>query len=290
MERECVSIEIVPALHTFSKPCHPTILQSPATTVLPWTVRITIAAMRCRRSILMPGGTMENVNENHRPNVLVIEDDPSIAEGIVRGLRVAGFDVELEVNGQSGAEKALNHSFDMIVLDLMLPELHGYAVLERWRTRISTPVIVITALTDLDARLRVFGTGAVDYIAKPFWIEELVARIRTRLRISPQVPARTITLNHVVLDLDARSVTVEGRPVSLTNHEFNILAFLAERPGRTISRRLLVQEALSPDAGINERTVDSHVGRIRRKLGDHAGSCIVTVWGIGYRLDPRSGE
>jgi len=233
---------------------------------------------------------MRKLEVSNGPRVLVIEDDAAIAEGIVRGLRAAGFEVELEVNGKTGAEKALAKEFDLIVLDLMLPEVNGFSVLECWRTRISTPVVVLTAMTDLDARLRVFGTGAVDYLAKPFWIEELIARIHMRLRITPVAPARTVTWDQVVVDFDARSVTVGGNPISLTNHEFNILAFLVERPGRPITRRLLAERTLTSDAEISERTVDSHVARIRRKLGEIAGARIMTVWGIGYRFDLGSGQ
>lgn len=233
---------------------------------------------------------MQKYEERKAIRLLVIEYDPAIAEGIVRGLRTAGFEVELEVNGKTGAEKALTQEFDLIVLDLMLPEVDGFAVLERWRTRISTPIVVLTALTDLDARLRVFGTGAADYLAKPFWIEELIARIHMRLRINAPTPARTIAWDNVVLDFDARSVTVDGKGVSLTNHEFNILAFLVDRPGRPITRRLLAEQTLTSDADISERTVDSHVARIRRKLGEVAGARIMTVWGIGYRFDLGNGS
>lgn len=224
-------------------------------------------------------------SERHVPCVLLVEDDPPIAQGIVRGLRTAGFDVELVQNGRLGAERAISQPFDLIVLDLMLPEFDGFAALEVWRTRISTPIIVVTALTDLDARLRVLGGGAVDYIAKPFWIEELVARIRIRLRYFESPPARTITWDDAILDLDARVVSVANEPVALTSYEFNVLACLVERPDRTISRQQLAESALSTDTDTSQRTVDSHVARIRKKLGQVAGARIVTVWGIGYRFD-----
>lgn len=219
--------------------------------------------------------------------VLVIEDDPPIAEGIVRGLRAAGFDVELALNGREGADRALSSSFDMIVLDLMLPQFDGFAAIDLWSGRLSTPVIVVTALTDLDARLRVFGGGAIDYIAKPFWMEELVARIHIRLHHKRSPLTRTTTWEDATLDFDARTVVVAGNPVSLTNHEFNVLAYLVERPDRTITRQLLIQSTLSPDEDLSERTIDSHIARIRRKLGSRAGTRIVTVWGVGYRFEAR---
>lgn len=218
--------------------------------------------------------------------ILLIEDDPAIAAGIVRGLKSAGFAIELANDGRRGAELALSLPFDLIVLDLMLPELDGFEALEIWRTRMSVPIIVLTALTTLDARLRVFNGGAVDYMAKPFWIEELIARIRTRLHITQATPARRIAWDDVVLDLDARTVTLSGQPVALTATEINILTFLVERAGRAISRAQLAEAALPSEGERYERTIDSHVARVRRKLSPAAAARIVTVWGIGYRYDP----
>jgi DNA-binding response OmpR family regulator len=224
----------------------------------------------------------------HTAEILVVEDDPPIAAGLVRGLRAAGFAVELAHDGRRGAELGLSRPFDLIVLDLMLPELGGFEVLGLWRGRISTPVIVLTAKTELDARLQAFAGGAVDYLAKPFWFEELLARVRARLRLTEVAPPRTIAWDDVVLDLDARGVAVAGEPLALTAHEFNVLAYLVERPGRAIARRQLAEAALPAGGDRSERTVDSHVARIRRKLGASA-TRLVTVWGIGYRFDAPEG-
>ena len=216
--------------------------------------------------------------------ILLIEDDRAIASQVVRGLTAAGFTVKLAQDGRRGAELAGDHAFDLIVLDLMLPELDGFELLSLWRGHTQPPIIVLTALTDLDARLRVFKSGAVDYLAKPFWIEELVARIRTRLRLPHIAPARKIAWDDTVLDLDARLVTVNDTPITLTSAEFDILKFLVERPCRAIARGQLAEEALS-DGDRYDRTIDSHVARVRRKLGPVAAARLVTVWGIGYRFD-----
>ncbi|WAS92945.1 response regulator transcription factor [Nannocystis punicea] len=226
-----------------------------------------------------------STRERSTPAILVVEDDPAIAAGVVRGLKAAGYDVELAHDGRRGAELALSRPFDLVVLDLMLPELGGFEVLELWRGRLSTPVIVLSARTELDARLQAFAGGAVDYLPKPFWIEELLARVRARLRL-PDVaaPARTLAWDEAVLDLDARTVTLAGEPLGLTAHEFNVLLYLVERPSRAITRRQLAEAALPAGGDRSERTVDSHVARIRRKLGP-AGARIATVWGIGYRFD-----
>ena len=150
----------------------------------------------------------------------------------------------------------------------------------------SAPVIVLTSSSELQARIKVFDLGAVDYMPKPFWIEELVARIRARLQLREQSPRRVLRFHGVALDLDARSLTVDGEAVELTATQLNILSYLAERPGRAVTRRQLAESALPALGERFDRTVDGHVSRIRRKLGPH-GQAISTVWGIGYRLDAK---
>jgi two-component system, OmpR family, response regulator len=219
--------------------------------------------------------------------LLVVEDDPGVAGGIVRGLREAGFEVELTTSGVDGAKKALEGGFSAIILDLMLPEQTGFDVLEQLQGRSSIPVLVLTARSDLADRLRCFGLGAADFITKPFWLEELVARLRARLRIGSEAPKRVIRWANVALDLDSRMVTVEGSDAGLTKNEFDVLAHLVERQGRAISRDQLAEHALTPFEQRDARTVDSHIARIRKKLGAEGGARIATVWGIGYRFEPE---
>jgi DNA-binding response OmpR family regulator len=223
--------------------------------------------------------------EKVRPSVLVIEDDPSITAGLERGLRAAGFQVGIARGGDEGYLRALSERFDLIVLDLMLPDCSGLDVLRSWKGQIKTPVIVLTARTELEDRLEAFRLGAVDYVPKPFWIEELVARIKTRLSGKASLPRR-ISWDDVTVDLEGRTASVEGKAAALTQHEFDLLAYLVERAGRAISRRQLAMEALPLLGERDERTVDSHIARIRKKLGKRAGSRIATVWGIGYRFEP----
>ena len=222
---------------------------------------------------------------SHR--LLVVEDDAGVAGGIVRGLRSSGFDVELATNGLDGAKKALDGSYSAIVLDLMLPEQTGFAVLEHLQGRTSVPILVLTAKSDLADRLRCFELGAVDFITKPFWLEELVARLRARLRINSETPKRVVRWGDIALDLDSRMVTVQGDDAGLTRNEFDLLAHLVERQGRAISRAQLAELALTPFEQRDARTVDSHIARIRRKLGPVGGGSVVTVWGIGYRFEPE---
>jgi DNA-binding response OmpR family regulator len=145
-------------------------------------------------------------------------------------------------------------------------------------------VLVLTARTDLDVRVRVLDAGAADYMPKPFWVDELVARIRAGLRRSVAEPRR-IEWGDTVVDLDARTVFVKDTQVLLTGTELALLTFLLQRPGRAISRAQLAEAALSADGPRLDRTIDSHIARIRRKLGAEAGARIATVWGIGYRFD-----
>ncbi|MBL8685585.1 MAG: response regulator transcription factor [Myxococcales bacterium] len=216
--------------------------------------------------------------------ILVVEDDAPIASTLVRGLRAAGFDVELSVRGDHAQELPLRNRFDLVVLDWNLPGLSGDALLSHWRHRVACPVIVLTARVTLEDRLRAFELGAADYVSKPFFLEELVARINARLgRRTEGVEAKKLTFANVVVDCDARQTLVDGADVHLTQHEQNVLTVLVERADRALTRSQIATAALT-DGEVDERTVDSHVARLRRKLGPAAAKHLQTVWGIGYRF------
>jgi DNA-binding response OmpR family regulator len=223
--------------------------------------------------------------DDGRPSILIIEDDLSVVQGLVRGLHRAGFSTSVAMDGEAGLSRILREPFDLVLLDLMLPERGGLDVLEAVSTRRSVPIVVLTARTDLPVRLRSFEHGAIDFVAKPFFMEELVARIRARLALTAPAPTRRVTMADVVLDLDGRRVMRGDVDLGLTAHEFNLLAFLRERAGRTVTRAQLAEHALPEDGERTDRTVDSHISRIRKKLGP-AGACVRTVWGIGYTCDP----
>lgn len=220
-----------------------------------------------------------------KPRILVIEDDLKIVQSLISGLSREGFDVTVAMDGDEGANQVLSNAFDVVVLDLMLPGRDGFSILEAMSGRVSTPVIVLSARTELDARVRSFTLGAVDYVPKPFWIEELILRIRSRLNLQEESPHRMISIGAVMLDLDRRSALRDGSDLGLTTHEFNILHWLVARPDRAISRQQLADNTLPEDGERTSRTVDSHVSRIRKKLGEE-GKRIKTVWGIGYRYQP----
>jgi DNA-binding response OmpR family regulator len=216
------------------------------------------------------------------PRILIVEDDQGVVEGLVRGLQRAGFETSLATAGDEGLEQILTGRFDLVLLDLMLPELTGFEILDAVRTRVSVPIVVLSALNDLPARLKSFESGAVDFVPKPFFLEELIARIRTRLALSNVTPRRELPLADVILDLDARVARRDDTDLGLTGHEFNVLAFLCERAGRALTRAQIADSALTAGE-CDDRTVDSHISRIRKKLGPQAASRIQTVWGIGYR-------
>ncbi len=221
---------------------------------------------------------------DHRPRLLVVEDDLSVVQGLVRGLHRAGFDVSVSMDGTEGVRRALDEPFDLVILDLMLPGQDGFQVLDGWRGRLSVPVIVLSARTELEARLRSFDLGAVDFVPKPLWMVVLGARIRARLALDDETPRRVVSFAGVSVDLDGRRVSRGGEEVPLTAHEFNVLAWLVERPDRAVSRQQIAEHALPEEGDRQERTLDSHVSRIRKKLGPDAAACIQTVWGIGYRF------
>ena len=220
-----------------------------------------------------------------QPHILIVEDDEDVRQGLDRGLRQVGFRTSLAFNGAQGLELILAESFDLVLLDLMLPKVTGFELLKTMESRTSVPIIVLSALSDLPARLKSFEHGAVDFVAKPFFIEELVARIRARLKLRADEARRMVLLADVVIDLDARLVLRGGTDLGLTSYEFNVLTFLCQRSGRAQTRSQIAQYALSEDGDSFDRTVDSHISRIRRKLGPKAGGLIKTIWGIGYRCD-----
>jgi len=223
--------------------------------------------------------------ETQARHLLVVEDDLPLARSLASGLRDAGFAVTLCHDGDEASAIMQRERFGLGVLDLMLPGKSGELLLEEWQARSQAPVIVLTAKSELSDRLRCFDLGAVDYLPKPFFVEELLVRIRLRLQLQEEAPARCIRWCDVVVDLDGRSVEREGQVMALVRSEFNVLAYLLEREGRALSRDQIADNVLTvSDEPVNPRTVDGYIARLRSKLGPEAGACLHTVWGIGYRF------
>lgn len=214
--------------------------------------------------------------------ILLVEDDERLGAQVVAHLERAGFGATWLRDGDA-ALGIDPREFGLIVLDLMLPGTFGLDVLKRIRATSDVPVLVLSARDDASDKIRALRLGADDYVTKPFYPEELLERVRARLR-RPQL-ARTgsvVRLPGLEVDVEARRVTTDEGEVELTPAEFAILAALCRRPGAAVARSSLVAQALDESGG-NERTLDVHVARLRRKLGG-AGERVATVWGIGYRL------
>ncbi len=225
--------------------------------------------------------------------ILLAEDDEALGTQVATILRREGFEVVWHRDG-AGAAREDAGTFALVVLDLMLPNVYGLDLLKRWRASgASTPVLVLSARDDTSDKVRALKIGADDYVTKPFWPEELVARVRARLR-RPDIRAPgggPLRVGRLEIDVDERAVRVDGTPTpELTKVELDVLLALAKRAGSAISRRALVEACLDPEKMGNERTLDVHVSRLRKKLGA-AGPQLMTVWGIGYKLvsEPKEG-
>lgn len=223
--------------------------------------------------------------------ILVVEDESDIAALVAYQLAHAGYQVRTATSGREALKAIELDPPDLVVLDLMLPEIGGTEILKTLRSRKetrSTPVIILTARGDEADRLKGFELGADDYIGKPFSPRELVMRVKAVLRrASPEssrpVRGRVLRAGALTIDVDANRVTVDGSDVDLTPKEFELLLCLLERRGRTQSRRSLLESVWDTTAEIETRTIDMHVGRLRGKLGT-AGDMIETVRGFGYRF------
>jgi two-component system phosphate regulon response regulator PhoB len=223
--------------------------------------------------------------------ILVVEDEPDIAALVAYQLAHAGYQVRTATTGREALKALETDPPDLVVLDLMLPEVAGADILKTLRSRKetqSTPVIILTARGEEQDRLNGFELGADDYIAKPFSPRELVMRVKAVLRRtapdqSRVVRGRVLRAGALTVDVEANRVAVNDAVVELTPKEFQLLICLLERRGRTQSRRSLLESVWDTTAEIETRTIDMHVGRLRAKLGP-AGDMIETVRGFGYRF------
>lgn len=166
----------------------------------------------------------------------------------------------------------------------MLPKVHGLDVLKRVRRDSDVPILVLSAVRESRTTVRALELGCDDFLTKPFWPEELLARVHARLRRPTSVKNERMEWSGLVLDLGAHRVTLEGQDLELTPVEFDILAALARRPHAAVPRIDLAIEVLDPGREGTDRTLDVHISRLRKKLGDRS-SCIATVWGVGYRFE-----
>jgi len=218
--------------------------------------------------------------------VLVVEDEPGIVDFLERGLRAHGFTVSSALDGVTGTEKALQEDVDLVVLDMMLPGRSGLEVLATLREQKPTlPVIVLTARGEVEHRVSGLDAGAVDYLTKPFSLNELAARIRAQLRVAAQASATVLRGSDIEANLLTREVRRDGELVRLSTTEFELLVYLLRNRGHVLSREQILRAVWGYDYDPGTNVVDVYVGYLRRKLGTRDDPTpIFTVRAVGYRL------
>jgi DNA-binding response OmpR family regulator len=231
-----------------------------------------------------------------RPDtVLIIEDDPDIAEVVTVNLRDLGLEVERASDGRMGLEKALENRYALVILDLMLPRMDGLTVCSRIRAKDPTlPILMLTARSEEVDRVVGLELGADDYMAKPFSVREFVARVKALLRrVQAERDAASgadskggVNVGELALDFDKHRVTLSGSVVDLTAREFELLSLFVRNPGRTYSRTDLLNLVWGYQFEGYEHTVNSHINRLRAKIEADPGHPVYlrTVWGVGYRF------
>jgi two-component system cell cycle response regulator CtrA len=222
--------------------------------------------------------------------ILLVEDDASLAKSIELMLKAEGFILDTTELGEDGLEIGKIYDYDIIILDLMLPDIDGYEVLRRLRAaRVTTPILILSGLTELDHKLKGLGFGADDYLTKPFDRRELVARIQAIIRRSKGHAHSIIRTGKLVVNLEARTVEVDGKPLHLTGKEYGILELLSLRKGTTLTKEMFLNHLYG---GMDEpelKIIDVFVCKLRKKLttATSGENYIETVWGRGYVLrDP----
>ncbi len=226
--------------------------------------------------------------------VLMVEDDPMQAKSIELMLKSEGMVVDTTGLGEDGLEIGKLYDYDIILLDLMLPDMDGYEVLRRLRSsRVDTPVLILSGLTEADKKVKGFGVGADDYLTKPFDRSELVARIQAIVRRSKGHAQSIIKTGRLTVNLDNRAVEVDGDPLHLTGKEYGILELLSLRKGQTLTKEQFLNHLYG---GMDEpelKIIDVFICKLRKKLATATGGTnyIETVWGRGYVLrDPEEAK
>jgi two-component system, OmpR family, copper resistance phosphate regulon response regulator CusR len=218
--------------------------------------------------------------------ILVIEDEARILAFVARALKADGWTVGVAEDGRKGLAWALAHPYDLVVLDLLLPGIDGFTLLRQLREqKPDLPVLILSARSDLQSRLHGFALGADDYLIKPFSLDELLARVRVRLRRRPPQSVGDAYMLHagrLMLDLATREARIGTQVSELTDGEFRLLHFLLEHPGQVLSRQQLLADVWGYDFDPRSNVVDVSIRRLRRKLGPDAP--IETVRNVGYRL------
>ena len=224
--------------------------------------------------------------------ILIVEDEVAIADLEKDYLELSGFEVEIENDGKSGLERALNEDFDLFILDLMLPEVDGFEICKQIREKKNTPILMVSAKKDDIDKIRGLGLGADDYVTKPFSPSELVARVKAhlaryeRLIGSNTVENDIVEIRGIKIDKTARRVWVNGQEKQFTTKEFDLLTFLAENPNHVFTKEELFRKIWDMESIGDIATVTVHIKKIREKIemNTNKPQYIETIWGVGYRF------
>jgi two-component system OmpR family response regulator len=219
--------------------------------------------------------------------ILVVEDEPDLGRQLSEALTQAGYAVDLAPDGEEGHFLGETEPYDAAVLDLGLPKMDGVRVLEKWRAAgKDMPVLILTARDRWSEKVAGFDAGADDYLTKPFYTEELLARLRALLRRTAGHASAALECGDLRVDTRAARASVDGEPIKLTAHEYRVLNYLMHHQGRVVPRTELVEHIYDQDFDRDSNTIEVFIGRLRRKIGSHR---ILTERGLGYRLiDPKA--
>jgi two-component system OmpR family response regulator len=215
--------------------------------------------------------------------VLVVEDESRLAEHVASALREAGYAVDVASDGERGDFLAQTERYDAVVLDLGLPRIDGLSLLDRWRRAgLTMPVLVLTARGSWHEKVQGIDAGADDYVAKPFHVEEVIARVRALIRRAAGHAASELRCGPLTLDVARARVSIDGAPIKLTSHELRLLSYLMHHRGRVVGQAELIEHIYAQSFERDSNTVEVFIARLRRKLG---AECIRTVRGLGYCIE-----
>ena len=215
--------------------------------------------------------------------ILVVEDEPTLSKQIVHSLKNVGYAVDAALEGEEGYFLGDTEPYDAIVLDLGLPKIDGFTILERWRkSGNKTPVLILTARDRWQDKIKGFDIGADDFVTKPFSMEEVIARVRALIRRSKGLAKSIIEFGPISLDTSRSKVMVNGRKVILTSREYKIFSYLIYNQGKVVSRTELTEHTYDKNFDRDSNVIDAFIKKIRNKIGI---DCITTVRGMGYRFD-----
>lgn len=214
--------------------------------------------------------------------ILIIEDEPTLVLQLEKALLNENYAVDMASDGELGHHLGATEPYDAIILDLGLPKLDGLSVLKQWRSAgISTPVLVLTARDSWHEKVAGIDAGADDYLAKPFHLEELLARLRALIRRSGGFASTEVSAGPLLLDTKSQRISLDGFPLTLTSHEYKVLAYLIHKQNKLVSRTELTEHIYAQDFDKDSNTIEVFIGRLRKKI---PAGLIETVRGLGYSL------